>query len=174
VPPWAACRAVRVGTAGAGGAIEARTLQWHGWRRNQRACRKRRLRRLRLLRERGLRSDKRWMVARVSTVRAAPYVAGKAAEAAAQGTPMEGVAGPLAAMATGGVLAGKPPTPVATSDPSPRLSKRNLKGQWLRLISPRCVNPRCQRVYSSSEPRTLPVFGLTRCVCAHARHVTWT
>jgi hypothetical protein len=52
----------------------------------------------------------------VSTVRAAPYVAGKAAEAAAQGRPMEGVAGPLAAMATAGVLAGKPPTPVATSE----------------------------------------------------------
>ena len=28
--------------------------------------------------------------------------------------------------------------------------------------------------YSSSEPSTLPVFGLTRCAWAHARHVTWT
>jgi hypothetical protein len=28
--------------------------------------------------------------------------------------------------------------------------------------------------YSSSKPRTLPVFGLTRWVWAHARHVTWT
>jgi hypothetical protein len=44
---------------------------------------------------------------RVATQAVAPYAAGKAAESAAEGTPLEGIAGPVAAMATGGVLAGR-------------------------------------------------------------------
>ena len=51
--------------------------------------------------------------------------------------------------------------------------KSCLKAQRLR-VTPSCVIQKCaeiSRIYSSSEPSTLPVFGFTRCARAHERHV---
>ena len=36
-------------------------------------------------------------------------------------------------------------------------------------FSARCVNAQDPHIYSSPEPSTLPVFGFTRCACAHAK-----
>ena len=69
----------------------------------------------------------RVLASRTARQAAIPYAAGKVADAAAQGTPMQDYAGPLAAMAAGGLLAGKGASPAAKAETYGTAAKANFK-----------------------------------------------
>ena len=71
----------------------------------------------------GALSAARVLAGRVAKQAVLPYAAAKAADAAAQGTPMEPYAGPVAGMLAGGLLSGKAKPNVATADNAAVLAK---------------------------------------------------